>query len=84
MEQYCSIALCNVVFKLITKIILGRLKDYLKFIVHPSQATFVPHRSIAYNIIINHEIMFYMKNKKGRVGVMAIKVDMEKAYDRFE
>lgn len=56
----------------------------MDFIVHPSQAAFVPHRAISDNIIINYEIMFYMKNKKGSKGVMAIKVDLAKAYDRIE
>lgn len=83
-DQFRLIALCNVVYKLITKILAGRLRSLLDLIVHPLQAAFVPKRSILDNIIINQEIMFYLKNIKGSKGFMAIKVDLAKAYDRVE
>lgn len=69
-------------YKLITKILSSRLRYLLELIIHPSQAAFVPHRSIGDNIIISHEVKFYMKNKKGSLGFMAIKVNLAKAYDR--
>lgn len=83
-DEYRPIALCNVVYKLITKIIAGRLRNLLDIVVHPSQAAFVPNRSISDNIIINHEIMFYLKNIKERKCFIKIKVDLAKAYDRVE
>lgn len=83
-DQFRPIALCNLVYKLISKILSSRLRHLLELIIHSSQATFVPHRSIGDNIIINHEVMFYMKNKKGSLGFMAIKVNLAKAYDRVE
>lgn len=36
------------------------------------------------NIVINHEIMYYLNKKKGKNGYMAIKLDLAKAYDRLE
>lgn len=36
------------------------------------------------NIIISHEIMHYMNRKKGKLGFMALKIDMAKAYDKVE
>lgn len=83
-DQYRPIALCNVVYKLITKIIAGRLRPMLENIVHSSQATFVPKCSIIDNIIIDHEVMFHLKNKKGILCYMEIKVDLAKACDRVE
>lgn len=74
-----SIALCNVIYKLITKIISNHLQKILDLIIHPNQATFIPNRSIVDNGIINHEVMFYLKSKKGRKSFMAVKVDMAKA-----
>lgn len=56
----------------------------LEGIIHPSQATFVPNRSIGDNVIINHEIMYYLNRKSGKTGLMAIKIDLAKAYDRIE
>lgn len=36
------------------------------------------------NIVIAQELIYSMDSKKGRMGFMAIKVDLEKAYDRLE
>ena len=36
------------------------------------------------NIIITQEILHTMNRKKGNVGYMAIKIDLEKTYDRLE
>ena len=36
------------------------------------------------NIVVAQELIYSMDNKKGRTGFMAIKVDLEKAYDRLE
>lgn len=36
------------------------------------------------NMIITQEIIHTMSKKKGKIGFMAIKIDLEKAYDRLE
>lgn len=83
-EHFRPIALCNVSLKIITKLIAGRLRPYLAELIHPSQAAFIPHRTITDNIIINHEVLRYMQMKHGATGFMAIKIDLAKAYDRVE
>ena len=46
---------------------------------------FVTGISIFDNILISNEILRYLHRKtQGRVGYVALKVDMEKAYDRME
>lgn len=77
-DQYRPIALCNVTLKLITKLLAGRLRNYLEQIVHPSQTAFIPNRAITDNIIINHEVMRFLNKKKGATGFMAIKIDLAK------
>lgn len=64
-DQFRSIALCNVIYKVVTKILSNRLKSLLDPLIHPNQATLIPNRSIVDNIIINHEVMHYMKSRKG-------------------
>lgn len=48
------------------------------------QTSFVPHCLIQENYIIAHELLHTVRNKKGKRGPMALKIDMEKAYDRVE
>ena len=45
---------------------------------------FVPSRRGLDNVIIAQEIIHALTLKKGNMGFMAIKIDLEKAYDRLE
>lgn len=51
-NQFRPIALCNVIYKCITKIIVNRIKPFLDKIISPYQGSFVPGRNIHDNIII--------------------------------
>lgn len=84
-SDYRPIGLCNVLYKIISKILVNRLKLYLKDIVSDSQAAFIPGRVIHDNVLIAHELMHALKSRK-RVSqtYMAIKTDITKAYDRLE
>ena len=62
-----------------TKIISNRLKRIMPLIIAPTQCGFIRGRSGSNNIIIAQEV-----NMKGKKGYMAIKIDLEKAYDRLE
>ncbi|KAL3825541.1 hypothetical protein ACJIZ3_021570 [Penstemon smallii] len=83
-EHFRPISLCNISYKVISKIIANRLKPLLQKIISPNQMAFVEGRSINENTIISHEIMHYLHNRKGKKGFLAIKVDLSKAYDRVE
>ena len=52
-------------------------------LVSPYQVSFVPGRNIQENIITLNEMIHSMRRKCGKKGYMAIKVDLEKAYDRI-
>lgn len=85
MADYRPISLCTVNYKIISKVLIMRLKQCLGSIISESQAAFVPGRNISDNILVAHEIMHSLKAKKGcQSAYMAVKTDISKAYDRVE
>jgi hypothetical protein len=83
-HHFRPISLCNVIYKTISKILANRLKQMLPKLIFPWQAGFVPGRLIQDNSIIAHELIHSMKKKKGKGGYIALKIDMEKAFDKME
>lgn len=81
--NYRLISLCNTVHKIITKIIVARIRPYLEKLISPLQAAFVPGRKGVDNAIIVQEVIHSLGKKKGKVGHMALKIDFEKAYDKL-
>ena len=82
--NYKPISLCNSMYKIVTKIIIARLRPYLDKLISPLQTTFVTRRKGIDNTIIAQEVIHTISRKKGRVGYMAFKIDLEKAYDKLE
>ncbi|CAL1390428.1 unnamed protein product [Linum trigynum] len=85
MKQLRPISLCQFVYKIITKIMAERLARWLPRIVSEGKNAFIRDRQIVENVLLGHELMHYLKTKtRGNKGYMALKVDMEKAYDGVE
>lgn len=84
-KEYRPISLCNVVMKIATKVITNRIKAILPDIIDLEQSAFVQGRLITDNALIAMECFHWLKKKKkGKKGVMALKLDMSKAYDIIE
>ncbi|KAG7578919.1 Reverse transcriptase domain [Arabidopsis thaliana x Arabidopsis arenosa] len=81
--QFRPISLCNVLFKIITKTMVERLKPVMSKLIGPAQASFIPGRVSTDNIVLVQEAVHSMRRKKGRKGWMLLKLDLEKAYDRI-
>ena len=80
LNQFRSISLCNVHTKLLRKCIpIDRYK-----LVTSTQCSFVLGQHSLDNIIVTQEVIHSMHRKKGDKGWMAIKIDLEKVYDRLK
>ena len=63
----------------------GRLKTLLPDIISPTKSGFVPGRMITDNVFSAYEITHHMHTRKGgQDGLVAVKLDMSKAYDMVE
>lgn len=79
---FMPIALCNLVYKLITKIIATRLKTTMSFDISKEQFGFLDGRQITNAIGVVQEVLHIIKVKKPKA--LVLKLDLVKAYDRVD
>ena len=84
--DFRSISLCNVIYKIISKVLANRLKVILPHIISPFQSAFILGHLISDNILAAYETLHTMQiqMRRGKKGYMVVKIDMSKAYDRVE
>lgn len=81
---YKPISLYNTIYKIISKVIVARIRLHLEFLVSPYQTTFVSSRRGFDNVIIVQELIHSISRAKGHKGYIAIKINLEKAYNKIE
>jgi hypothetical protein len=75
---------CNMLYKLVAKVLANRLKKVLHKCISDSQSAFVPCRSIHDNAMVACEVVHYMKTDRRQTNKnVALKLDISKAYDRI-
>jgi hypothetical protein len=83
--EFHPISLCNVIYKIVSKVLANRLKTIFPHIISESQSAFVSGRRITENVLLAFETLHHMQSTKiGQDGVMALKLDISKAYDKVE
>ena len=63
-NQFGSISLCKVCYKIIAKILVNRLRPLLGLKLEPAQVAFVPNRWIIENVILAQELIHNFKRTK--------------------
>ena len=82
-SHFRPISLCNVFYKIISKVLVNRLKPIMDSIITPFQNAFIKGRNITDNILLAHEIIDVVgKKRRKRDSYGVLKIDMSKAYDR--
>ena len=77
--------MCNVIYKIIYKVLANCLKKVLAVVIDEAQSAFVPVRFIMDNVLVVFETMHNIdQRKKGKEALMTIKLDISKAYDKVK
>jgi hypothetical protein len=85
LKDYRPIGLCNVVYKVVSKCLVNRLRPFLHDIISPTQSAFVPGRLITDNALVAFECIHAIQSgSSARAKFCAYKLDLAKAYDRVD
>lgn len=77
-SQFRPIGLCNVTYKIISKILVNRIRPILPFLISSYQSAFVSQRSIHENIAIAVELFHYIRtSNRTKDPKISLKLDIQ-------
>lgn len=82
-SDYRPTACCNTTYKLISKLLVKRLKPLLPSLILPNQTAFVQGRLLVENTVLASEIVHGYHRDKGPARI-TLKVDIAKAFDTID
>lgn len=69
-NQFRPISLSNIIYKMLMKITVNRLKPIIAIIVSPYQTNFVSGRNIYENIVIAQQVLHSMEKRKSNIMII--------------
>lgn len=83
MKDYSPISCCNVIYKVVSKIIANRLKEVLPDLISLNQSAFIKDRLLIENLLLATELVkdYHKDSISSRC---AIKIDISKAFDSVQ
>jgi len=79
LDQFRPISLVGMFYKIVTKVLDGRMKDVLHLIIDENQSAFLRNRGMLDNVVVENEVVEEVR--RNRRSALCFKVDYEKAYD---
>ncbi|KAG7585320.1 Reverse transcriptase domain [Arabidopsis thaliana x Arabidopsis arenosa] len=82
-KDYRPIACCNMLYKVVSKILANRLKELLPSLIEPNQTAFIKDRLLLENVLLASELVKDY-HKVTITPRSVIKLDISKAFDTVE
>ncbi|KAF7811880.1 reverse transcriptase [Senna tora] len=82
-KNFRPISLCTTIYKIVSKILVKRLKPIISSAISFNQGAFNPGRKPTDNVVIAQDLVFRFQKKRGQMGWMLIKLNLEKTYDKI-
>ncbi|WOL07126.1 hypothetical protein Cni_G15863 [Canna indica] len=76
------IALCNVTYKIVSKVLVNKLKAHISFLISEEQSAFVSGRKMHDSILMVSELVDVISKSKRKWPYIILKLDLEKVFDR--
>ena len=74
LNNYRPISLYNSVYKIVSKILVERIRPYLNKLVSHFQTAFVPGRKGLDNVLVTQELFYALDKKKVRRGIWPLRL----------